>query len=323
MDPFRFSTSRIAWAPSDGGSPAGSGSPSGGTAAGGDPNSGAASPGDGGGSAPAAAGFLDQVPADIRGEAYFRDIRDVGSLATKAFHQAKLIGVPPDQLIRLAGPDDAEGWKGIYDKLGRPESPDKYALTDPTEPPAGFTVNAEKKAAFAGFAHQNGLSQKQADAAYQYFNGERIGRFTEAMAEIKSGIDQVDTTLKGEWGQAYDQKTGQMNLAIAHFAAQHKLGDALQQAIDATPGENGVAVRKVFAELGRQMQEDGVIGKGSGGPGDIPSPVEAKQQIAALQGDAAFTKAFTDGNAPGHKDAVEKWNKLHEFAYPPAAQAAA
>ena len=70
-----------------------------------------------------------------------------------------------------------------------------------------------------------------------------------------------------------------------------------------------------MVRLGMNLQEDGVIGRGGSG-GTMHSPGEARQQISALQKDAAFTKSYQDKRDPGHADAVARMKTLYEQAYP-------
>lgn len=260
------------------------------------------------------------IPEPIRTEPYFKDIADVGDLASKAFNQAKLIGVAPDQMIRLASPDDKEAWNGIWNRLGRPESADKYQLADPKEIPEGLDLSAEGKTAFGAKAHELGLSQRQADALYQWINDGRIGSYTAAVDGIKQSIAAVDAQLKTQWGAAYAQKSGDLNLVIDHLSRQFNLGTRLREAIDMTGGENGVAVRQALAEVGALMRDHDLIkGDGAGSPGGAMTPTQAQQEINAMYGDAETGKALRDQRHPGHADAVAKMNRLYGFAYPDAA----
>jgi hypothetical protein len=294
---FPMMTSRIAWAPEDGSAGGGN---SGGT--------------DGGGNS-GAGDFLAQIPEAIRGEVAFKDIKDVGTLATSYLNAHKMIGVPPDQVLKLAGPDDAEGWNAIWSKLGRPDAPDKYQLADPEKLPDGLSIDAERKTAFAKTAHELGLTQKQAAALYGTLNSERIAGFEKITGDLKAGIAAVDTALKAKWGDGYGQKSGALNLAIDHLSRQFELGDDLRQAVDNTPGKSGIAVRAALAEVGALMQEHGLIGKGGAAEGAL-TPAEATQQINGLLGDPVFSKVLNDKAAPGHADAVAKITRLYQFQTP-------
>jgi hypothetical protein len=271
----------------------------------------------GGGAADPVAAFLAQVPDDIRGEVAFKDIKDVPNLARSYFNAQKMIGAPPDQVIRLAGPDDKPGWDAIWNRLGRPEAADKYTLTDPEKPPPGLTLNPELKTAFAAKAHELGLGQKQADALYQWYNGTRIEAFSRAVGGEAEGLANAEKTLKSEWGAAYDQKLQMSEAAVAHLDQTLELGGGLVAALKEMPAASRVALGKVFAHLGGQMREDGVVGRAGGGIGDgALSPAEAMQQVNAMFADPQMAKTLMDPRAPGHADAVAKQTRLMEFAAP-------
>jgi hypothetical protein len=266
-----------------------------------------------------AAGFVNEIPEPIRTDAYFADIKDVPTLAQRAFEQAKLLAAPRDQLLQLPLPtDQPEAWEPVYNRIGRPEKPDGYQLTDPKELPQGFTIDPAQKAEFASWAHQQGMTQKQADAAYQRMTGRLVDGFTAAQQSIADGIAARDQALKTKWGAAHDAKTGDLNLLVEHLAKQFNLGDRLKTAIDQTPGDIGVAVKEAFAEAGALMREHKLIGGGSSAPsgGTALAPAEAQQQINRMYADPATAKALRDQHAPGHAEAVQKLTQLHAFAYP-------
>ena len=47
-----------------------------------------------------------------------------------------------------------------------------------------------------------------------------------------------------------------------------------------------------------------------------PGPEAAKAEIGKLQTDADFQKAYMNKDAPGHKEAVERMERLFKVAYP-------
>lgn len=264
--------------------------------------------------------FLDLIPEDIRGDASFRDIKDVGNLARSFVNAQKLVGAPPDQVIRLAGADDAAAWNGIWNRLGRPEAVDGYQLADPAEIPAGLALSAEHKTAFAAAAHQLGLTQKQADGLYQHLNTGRIAAFAAQQTGHTEALRATETALKGELGQAYERVAEDGNAAVDHLDRTLKLGGKLEAAIKQMPAEARAPLFKAFGEIGRTLREDKVIGQGSStGNAGALSPAEARQAIDALWRDQDFVKAARDRRHPGHQAAVDRNLALHEFLTPGAA----
>ncbi|HEV2189672.1 MAG TPA: hypothetical protein VGR70_20855 [Stellaceae bacterium] len=296
-----------------GGSPGGDGGGDGGGAAGGGAADGGAA---GGGDVEA---FLQQIPENIRGEAYFKDVKTTADLATRAFHQAKLVGLDKSLVLRLpATADDAEGWNGVYNQLGRPESADKYTLEAPKDLPEGLTIAAELQKGFASTAHQLGLTQKQVEGLFQWWNGSRAAQWkTLTEAETKAAA-AVEKTIDERWGQAKAAKLAASETAIAHYDETLKLNGELSNAIKAMPAASRVALGELFAHLGERLAEDGFVGKGGEGGQGALSPTEARQEINARLGDKQFMDAYQNPRHPGHKDAVDKMLELHEFIAPTA-----
>lgn len=261
--------------------------------------------------------FADSLPEDIRADASFRDIKDLGGLAKSYLNATKMIGGRPEDLVKLPAPDDAEGWNSVFTKLGRPEKPDGYKLS---AAPDGVPVNEELRGSFLEAAHASGLTAKQADTLYTWWNGQAGGQMQAMEAAAAQNQARATEALKAEWGAAFDQ-----NLHLARRAIEHFGGEDLAKTLATVKTADGVLLgdlpqlAKLFAPLGKMLSEDGVLGKGGGGGGaDVFSPTEARQQIAALQGDPQFVKAWTDAKAPGHADAVAKMSRLYEFAHPSA-----
>jgi len=257
--------------------------------------------------------FADSLPEDIRGDAVFRDIKDLGSLA-KGYKNAQQligkIGANPDSVVAIPAADDAEAWKAFHNKLGRPETADKYALPD-VKLPEGMAIDEKLRTNFTTRAHDLGLSTKQAAGLYEWWNSEMGGQHTAGSQARAQAEEQGVASLRTEWGQAFDQKLGDAKAGLAHYAE----GDLVAYLEQSRLG-NDPRLIKTFAKLGAQLREDGIVGRGGAGDGGMKSPTEARQEIAALRQDAQFSKAYMDGKAPGHKEAVERMSRLHQMAFP-------
>ncbi len=291
------------------GGPAGGGAPPGGTGAGGGTPP-------GGGSPPAA--FATQLPADIREEAAFRDIKDLDGLARGYLGAQKKLGVPADQLFRVPGADaDDKVYDEIYGKLGRPESPDKYTLKPPEGQKDWGEPDKQFHAAMLPALHKAGLNQRQLETimgAWNDYAGKVKGAEATATA---AGIEAARTKLQGEWGDKFDENIGLADQALTHFATAAKIDrKALGAELERDSLGNRPELSRLFAHLGRQLTEDGTLrGRAEGSSGAM-SPIEAKQAINALNNDDAFQKAFRNKSHPGHADAVARRQGLFDIAYP-------
>jgi hypothetical protein len=263
--------------------------------------------------------FAETLPKDIAAEAMFKDIKDLDGLARSYHGQAKLLGVPKDQLLRLPADDKPENWAPIYDRLGRPEKADAYKLTLPE----GVQLNAEAAKPIFEKAHELGLSQKQLDGLYTTLRTTAEANGAAAKAKADGEVAASLAALKTEWGVAYDQKIADATQAIDHFAKALNLGDGLKADLERSGLGNNPALAKLFAGLAANLKEDGKLTGRAAGSESLSSPVEARQNINALRADKNFMKQYTDKRDPGHKAAVDKMAALHQQAYPEPGQVAA
>lgn len=258
--------------------------------------------------------FAETLPEDIRGEAVFRDIKDLAGLARSYHSAAKMIGGRPQDLIKVPGPDDAEGHAVVWEKLGRPADAKGYELPDP-KLPEGVAVDTALRDGFAGKAHELGLTKKQAGALYDWWNTSMGGMATARTQAMTQANEAAVQGLAQEWGAAKDER-----LADAKAAVQHYGGEDVLTTLETVRTADGVLLgnlpqlAKVFANLGKQLREDGLVGRGGGDA--AMSPAEAQQEINALNADKQFMAAYVNKHAPGHADAVAKMTRLYAFRHP-------
>jgi hypothetical protein len=204
-------------------------------------------------------------------------------------------------LLELPGVDaDESAWDQVYNRLGRPDSPDKYGI----EPPEGGSPELTEW--FKGTAHKLGLTAKQAQALYQEWNG-MSGTMQEKMqAQMAQESERALGSLKQEWGQQFDSMVDSGKRAVRALGLDEgKLSDM--------ESKLGTAeMLKLFATLGQKMGEDSFEGGERSGSGAFGlTPAAAKQQISDLRSDQRFMQEYINGNP----DAVNKMKRLMESAY--------
>lgn len=305
---FRL-TNRFVFAPDDGGG-GGGGASAGATAA---PDAGAAAPPPAPSAPPV---FAETLPEDIRGDAAFRDIKDLDGLARGYVGQAKLIGIPRDRLLALpADPADDAAMAPVYDRLGRPEKADAYQFkTDAL--PEGVTIDEPTVGWFRDTAHKLGLSQRQAGALFEAWNAHAGGVLKTARDGDAASHEQAIGALRGEWGDAFDDKLALAKQALGHY------GGAKAEAIAQRYGSDPELAR-IFAEVGKVLVEAKVIGggAGTGTAGTRLAPVEAQQEINTLYGDPDFVKRMGSRDPQVRAAANAVLERLFKAAYPEQPQA--
>ena len=151
-----------------------------------------------------------------------------------------------------------EDWNGIYNKLGRPEAPDKYELE------LGENANADFSDWFKNTAHGVGLSTQQAQklaTAYGEFTGSAQQVTDE---QIESRRAEVETELRKELGTNYDDKLQSANTMLQELDAPDLTEIAL--ADGSLLGDNPELI-KMMVRLNdyvkEQLGEDALAGRES------------------------------------------------------------
>lgn len=188
--------------------------------------------------------------------------------------------------------NDADGWNALYSKLGRPEKPDGYGLTE------GFGKTA------AEWFHEAGLTPKQAQALATKWNGYAESAKAQQEAELAKAWEAEAATLKSEWGDKYDAQIETAKRAAARLGVDEATLDKLQS------GMGQAGLMKFMAQVGALFAEDAAPQGSSVNAGRTPEAAQA--QIKALMADKGFFERRRSGDA----EAVKLWDDLHKQAFP-------
>ncbi len=249
---------------------------------------------------PAATDWTTGFNDDIKGYVQNKGWKDAGSLADSYRNLEKTFGVPADQIVKLPKDmSDAKAMEEVYNKLGRPGTPNDYKI-------AGTEGGNKEFAEWAKNAfHGTGLSSKQAEGLVAKWN-EFANKTSESeikALETKSLAEETD--LKKEWGMAFDQKVKEAKRSANEFGLTGDLFDKIEKAVGFSE------TMKLFSNIGSKLGEpEFVTGKSNGFNAMTPSAAQA--QIQALRSDPDFAKRLTQGSAAERK----QWDDLHQMAYP-------
>lgn len=261
--------------------------------------------------------FAEYLPDTFKADPIFKDIKSFDGLLSTFVSGQKMVGADKATLLQMPKDwNDEKATGEFYAKQGRPETFEKYTLPARADKKAYGEADVALQKQILPVLHKAGVTQRQVDAIIPAWNG-----IADAIAKAQSdaettAVETVSKALKTELGNAFDDTIANADAALTHFSTSLKLGDTLSKELDKTKLGNNPALIKLFAHLGAQLKEDGVIGKGGGSGGGGTSPAEAQQQIAAKKRDQAFMKAYQTKEDPGHAAAVEAMKQLYEAAYP-------
>ena len=240
--------------------------------------------------------FKTLIPDAYKEEKALQNFQDMDGFVKSYLHSQKLVGADKIPIPNKYATD--EDWNAVYEKLGKPKSPDGYEYNLPKE--AKLDDNSLK--AFSAEAHKLGLLPKQAQGIIKYYNDLAGASETEANNKAEAARTEAEKNLRKEFGSTYnDRIMAAKKLATTTLGNEFLNNTILQDG--SKLGDNPVVV-KAFADLAAQMSEDNIV------KGDAPAYMSTKEinrQIAALQQPGS---AYWDKKHPNHSDVVQEVQDL-------------
>lgn len=125
----------------------------------------------------------------------------------------------------------AEDWNAFYSKLGRPETADKYELKlDAGSLPENFPYDDKSAVEFRNWAHEAGLSPRQAQLLHDKFVGHQAGSFTAMQESVGQRADDAHRAIVSKWGgpegESYKANTELMSRAVEQLGLRKSFQDA-------------------------------------------------------------------------------------------------
>lgn len=273
-----------------------------------DTNSNPNDPPAGGGDKGAPAAWYEGLADDLKGHASVTRYASAEDAARALVHFNGHFGVPEAQLLRLPKPDDAAGQEALWNRFGRPETPDKYDV----QLPEGSPFDKDAMSSFVAHMHKAGpFTGDLAKAAMAWYAdyAKQVGG--DADGAIKAQRAANEGALKKEWGAAYDDKYRAASVTAEKFG-----GEDLKKYLDDTGLGDDPRVIKAWAAVAEAMGEAGPPPDERGRDTPRPStPTEAKAELAKIEGDEKILAALTNANDPQHAYWVERRLELIKQAH--------
>jgi len=260
---------------------------------------------------PEAADWKAGLPAELREDPTVARLGSVDEAVKMLVHAQRLVGRERVALPPADAPE--EDWAALFDRLGRPETPEGYELEAPEGIDGDTAAEGELAGRFRAAAHRLGLLPRQVQGLYAWYAGEQAGGAEAAVVAAEA----AEAELRRDWGAAYDRR-----LDEARRAARTLGGAALLAHLDGSGIGNDPLIVRAFARAGRLLGEAEAPEPASA-DGFAPSGAAARAEIARLQGDAGFMATYRDRLHPDHGGAMARMRGLFEAAYPGPAPGAA
>ena len=220
----------------------------------------------------------DKLDGDAAAKALFTSYRQLEKAS------GTLRGTPVERLMTLPEGDDEAAWKPVFQKLGVPDAPDKYAK------PGGIEIDDANLAFLRQAAHAANVPAR----SFGKFVSEYATRQAALSAEANTVAEQAkqraateaaekavqtkqanEAVLKSAWGAAYDATLE----SAKRMAAQ--LGYTAEDVEALASSQRGVTAMQQFANMAKAGGElrlvTGSAGTGIGGGARDVAEIEAEK----------------------------------------------
>lgn len=248
--------------------------------------------------------WRDAIPEEVRGHRSLEHINDVGALAKSYVHAQSMIGA--DKIAIPGKSATPEDWREVYSKLGAPQDAEGYELTHNL--PEGVETDTEMMDWFKGAAYEAGLTPMQAQALADQWNSLAAEGTQMQETEYANFVQNVESELRKEYGQAFDDKLALGNGVIEQFGSPELL--EVQLADGTLLGDNPDVIR-LMASIGTFMQErlgeDTLEGVKTDG---AMTPDQARDKLSEL---TAQGSPYWDQRHPEHHWYINEALKFREM----------
>ncbi len=244
--------------------------------------------------------WKEAISEEYRSNPNIEKFTELDALAKSYINAVSMIGTDKIPLPGKTATD--EQWNEVYNKLGRPESADKYTLELKTDV-APVDENVIK--GFAQNAHKLGLNNKQAQGILEFYKQTLEGSAKEMSVNMESAQAEATNMLRSEWGKTYDE-----NLRKASSVAQTYLEPELldTQLRDGSRLGDNPKIIKAFANIANLLSEDKIIGTEAD---NVLQGREIEKEIEELTSDRQG--AYWNKMHPNHTKVVNQVLALREI----------
>lgn len=200
------------------------------------------------------------------------------SLSKAGFRDAKGLAEGYVNLSRKLGssvqvPGDGateEEWAAFYNKL-RPKSAEEYGLKPPEAPP-GLQPDQERLKAFTEAAHKIGLTKRQAQNLFDWFNQAEQQRLTTAVESQKQATKEAMDKMKSE------DPDFEKDLPAVKAWLKKQGGEELMNWFTRTGEGNNLPLAKLLFSTFRRLKSLGQIGEDTLEGGGLPGGGETREK---------------------------------------------
>jgi hypothetical protein len=244
--------------------------------------------------------WKDSISEEYRKDPNIEKFTEIDALAKSYINATKMIG--QDKLAVPTNNSTEEAWNEVYDKLGRPESAEKYSL-DAKSKVVSLDENAVKQ--FAETSHKLGLNNKQAQGLLEFYKQNMEGTAQQAKIDTETAQAQAEQELRSEWGREFDTKVKQAG-SLAKANMKPEILD-MTLSNGTRLGDHPEIIRG-FAKIAGMMAEDKIVSTESE---SVQSNQNIQDEIDSIVNDKA--SPYWNKSHPNHDKQVQQVYTLREM----------
>jgi hypothetical protein len=249
---------------------------------------------------PAAKTWKESISEEFRNDPNIEKFTEIDALAKSYINATQMIGKDKVAVPNKNSTDDQ--WNEVYDKLGRPESADKYTLNAKSEV---VPIDEAAIKQFAENAHQLGLNNKQAQGILEFYKNNMEGMAKQAKVDTETAQAQSTQQLRQEWGREFDT-----NIKKAGALAKANMNPEIldMQLKDGMRLGDHPEIIKGFAKIAGMMSEDKILSTESE---NVSSNTDVETEISDIMNNK--DGPYWNRSHPDHDKVVQQVYTLREM----------
>ena len=244
--------------------------------------------------------WKDSISEDFRNDPSIEKFTEIDALAKSYINATKMIG--QDKVVIPNNNSTEDQWNEVYEKLGRPESADKYSLDAKSE-----VVNFDDTAikSFAEQSHKLGLNNKQAQGILEFYKNNMEGTAQQSKIDTETAQAQSTQELRQEWGREFDT-----NIKKAGALAKANMNPEIldMQLKDGMRLGDHPEIIKGFAKIAGMMSEDKIVSTESE---NVSSNTDVETEISDIMNNK--DGPYWNRSHPDHDKVVQQVYTLREM----------
>ena len=244
--------------------------------------------------------WKESISEVYRNDPNIEKFTEIDALAKSYINATRMIG--QDKVVIPTNNSTEDQWNEVYDKLGRPESAEKYSL-DAKSKVVSLDENAVKQ--FAETSHKLGLNNKQAQGLLEFYKQNMEGTAQQAKVDTETAQAQAEQELRSEWGREFDSKVKQAS-SLAKANIKPEILDMTLS--NGTRLGDHPEIIKGFAKIAGMMSEDKIVSTESE---SVQSNQSIQDEIDTIINDKA--SPYWNKGHPNHDKQVQQVYTLREM----------